>query len=77
MNDTMQANVNNPVFASQYFNGTYDPTQGSVYRIGDVLSNLLDDYTGEEVQFVHHLAKQGGDNWLFNGRHTLYTFLRT
>lgn len=45
MNDTIQANVNNPVFASQYFNGTYDPTQGSVYRTGDILSNLLDDYT--------------------------------
>jgi hypothetical protein len=50
--NAIQANINNPVFANQYFNGTYDPTQGSVYRTGDVLSNLLDDYTGEEVQFI-------------------------
>lgn len=52
MDNIIQAGVNNPVFANQYFDGTYDPTQGSVYRTGDVLSNLLDDYTGEEVQFV-------------------------
>jgi hypothetical protein len=52
MDNTIQAGVNNPVFANQYFDGTYDPTQGSVYQTGNVLSNLLDDYTGEEVQFV-------------------------
>lgn len=43
--------MNAPVFANQYFDGTYDPTQGTVYRTNNVLSNLLDDFTGEEIQF--------------------------
>lgn len=41
-----------PVFANEYFDGTYDPTEGTVYRTENILSNLIDDYTGEEIQFI-------------------------
>lgn len=48
-----------PVFANEYFDGTYDPTEGTVYRTENILSNLIDNYTGEEIQFIKILDPSG------------------